>query len=80
LLQQIADTADEEISCSQCLDLTPHYVDMEISGGDIDRLPRLAQHLRQCQVCREEYETLRDLVRLDAEKGASSLDEPRGSD
>jgi hypothetical protein len=67
LLRQIADTADEEISCTECLDLVPQYVDMEISGGNLNTLARLTQHLRQCHVCREEYETLRDLVRLEVE-------------
>jgi predicted anti-sigma-YlaC factor YlaD len=70
LLQAIADTDDEEISCSECFDLVPEYVDLEVAGTADERtLPRLQQHLRQCAVCREEYEAVRDLVRLEAEGG-----------
>lgn len=43
------------------------------------KLPRLRQHLNQCGVCREEYETLRDLVRLEAEGRLPSVDELRNS-
>jgi hypothetical protein len=73
LLQHIADTDDEEISCAECFDLVPQYVDLEVAGqaGDQTLLP-LQQHLRQCGVCREEYEALRDLVRLEADGRAPS--------
>jgi hypothetical protein len=75
LLQNISDTDDEEISCAECFDLVPQYVDLEVAGQASARtLPRLQQHLRQCGVCREEYEVLRDLVRLDADG------RPAGSD
>ena len=74
LLQSIADTEDEEISCTECLDLVPKYVDLEVAEEISDRtLPQLRQHLRQCGVCREEYEMLRDLV-LDADSRPPSSD------
>jgi hypothetical protein len=79
LLQHIAATEDEEISCTECFDLVPQYVDLEIAGQVADKLPRLRQHLNQCGVCREEYETLRDLVRLEAEGRFPSVDELRNS-
>lgn len=72
LLQSIADTDDEEISCAECFDLVSQYVDLEVGGkAGAGTLPRLQQHLRQCGVCREEYEALRDIVRLDADRGTS---------
>ena len=75
LLQRIADTDDEEISCTECFDLVAQYVDLEVTGQATDAtLPRLQQHLRQCGVCREEYEVLRDLVRLDADGLAPASD------
>ncbi len=78
LLQQIRATQDEELSCSECFDLVSHYVDLELAGKDAaGRLPRLAQHLGQCLVCREEYEMLRDLARLEAAGRAPSIDELR---
>jgi hypothetical protein len=37
-----------------------------VAGKDAaQQMPELAQHLAQCRVCREEYETLLELVRLD---------------
>ena len=67
-LQRIADTQDEEISCTDCFDALSAAVDLEMAGTAVSRaLPRLWQHLQQCAVCREEYETLRDLVRLEAD-------------
>jgi hypothetical protein len=76
LLRSIADTDDDEISCTECFDLVSHYVDLEIAGVVSDQtLPRLTQHLRQCGVCREEYEMLRDLARLEAkDRGTSAND------
>ena len=81
LLRRIWNTEDEEISCAECFDLVPQYVDLEVTGAVTDTtLPGLRQHLDQCGVCREEYETLRDLVRLEAEgRLPSSEDEARDS-
>jgi hypothetical protein len=80
LLQDVADTDDEEISCTECFDLVSEHVDAEVAGIVGDRtMPRLQQHLRQCDVCREEYEVLRDLARLEAEGRAPSADDLRRS-
>jgi hypothetical protein len=80
LLGHIADTQDEEISCTECLDLVSQYADLELAGtAGETTLPRLQQHLRQCGVCREEYEVLRDLLRLEAESPAPLADDMRGS-
>jgi hypothetical protein len=68
LLQNIADTDDQELSCTECLERVPQYVDLEVAGQDDDRtMFPLQRHLRQCSVCREEYEALRDLV-LDTDR------------
>lgn len=66
-LLKILETQDEEISCSQCFDLISQYVDLENDGkaGGAGWEP-VRHHLNQCLACREEYETLRDLTRLDA--------------
>jgi len=66
LVRLIADTREQELSCTDCFDGLAAYVDLEAGGGDAAAaLPGLAQHLRQCGVCREEYEVLRDLARGD---------------
>jgi hypothetical protein len=78
LLRLAARTQDEELSCSECFDLLPQYVDLEIEGRHPDfRLPLFQQHLEQCAVCREEYETVRELARLEAEGRPPSIDDLR---
>ena len=65
-LQNISKTQEEEISCSECFDLVSHFVEVELSGADAaKKMPQLKQHLDQCPACREEYEALRDLARLE---------------
>ena len=79
-LQNIYQTRDEEISCSECFDLVSQYVDVELSGEDAARqMPQLTHHLKQCAACREEYETLRDLARLDKDGKLPSADDPGDS-
>jgi hypothetical protein len=69
LLRHVWETEDEEISCTECFDLVPQYVDLQVSGGVTDdTLPRLKHHLDRCAVCREEYEAVRDFVCLDDER------------
>jgi len=79
-LRHIWETEDQEISCTECFDLVPQYVDLEITGQVAHKkLPRLRQHLNQCGVCREEYEVLRDLARGEAEGRLPPTDELRNS-
>lgn len=80
LLRHVCGTEDEEISCTECFDLVPPYVDLEFAGHvGPTTAPRLRQHLDQCGACREEYETLRDLRRLEAEGRLPSIEELRNS-
>ena len=75
-LQNIAQTQEQEISCSECFDLVSHFVEVELSGADaVKKMPQLKQHLDQCPACREEYETLRDLTRLENEGKLPSSDD-----
>ena len=68
LLRRVWETEDEELSCTKCFELVPQYVDLEIAGEVAEKqVPRLRQHLDQCAGCREAYEMLRDLVRLEAD-------------
>lgn len=71
LLRHVIETEVEEISCSECFDLLAAGVELEVSGApSAPASVRLAHHLRQCGVCREEYETLRDFVRSEGEDPA----------
>ena len=76
-IEQIAKTREREISCSECFDLIAEYVDAELAAQEpTPRMGRVAQHLGQCRVCREEYEVLHDLAALDNRGERSS---PNGS-
>jgi predicted anti-sigma-YlaC factor YlaD len=68
LLRLVLRTEDEELSCTACFELLPVYVDLEVAGEAPEvRVPLFQRHLEQCAVCREEYETLRALARLEGE-------------
>ena len=72
-LRNIYNTQEKEISCSECFDLVSGFVDLELAGGDpAVKMPLVIQHLHQCAACREEYETLRDLRRLEEDGEAPS--------
>ena len=75
-LQNIHNTQDEELSCSECFDIVSHFVEVEVSGNDAAaKMPRVQQHLDQCPACRAEYETLRDLQRLENNDDLPSIDD-----
>ncbi len=75
-LQAIYHTQDKEISCTECFDLVSGYVELELSSGNPEaRMPQMKQHLDQCPTCREEYEALRDLRRLEENGKMPSTDD-----
>lgn len=76
----IAETRPDEISCSECLDRISVYVEAEQAGHDsFAEMTPVAQHLVQCQVCREEYEVLSELVALEKDGRAPSIDDLKAS-
>jgi hypothetical protein len=75
-LRNIYETQDEEISCTECFDLVSRFVELEVSGQDaVANMPQVKQHLNQCPACRDEYEILRDLRRLEEQSGIPSSDD-----
>jgi predicted anti-sigma-YlaC factor YlaD len=75
-LKNIYNTQEEEISCSECFDSVSHFVDAELAGEHPEiKMPRVKQHLDQCPACHAEYETLRDLRRLEEEDKLPSVDD-----
>ena len=75
-LRNIYETQEEEISCTECFDLSSRYVELEIAGQDAAaQMPELRQHLNQCRACRDEYEALRDLRLLEEKGEMPSLDD-----
>jgi hypothetical protein len=70
LLHNVELTQDEEIDCTTCLEQVPVYVDRELASANVaEEMPGLHLHLLQCGDCFEEYEALRDLVKLDSSSG-----------
>lgn len=79
-LRKIYKTQPEEISCTECFEHVSSFVEMEVAGQDAAaQMPQLKQHLEQCQACRDEYETLRDLRRLEEADQFPSLDDLQNS-
>ncbi len=75
-LQNIQTTQDAELSCSECFDQVSHFVELELSGMDaVQQMPQLKQHLEQCPACQQEYETLRDLGKLENKGQLPSVDD-----
>jgi hypothetical protein len=62
-LERILGPTGYEVSCEQCFELLDEYVELELAGIDADaRLPGLRAHLEGCPACREDHESLRELV------------------
>jgi hypothetical protein len=71
LIARLLGPAGPEVSCDECFERLDEYVELELAGADADRrLPGLREHLQGCQACREDHESLRDFVRLEAQAGA----------
>ena len=63
LIARLLGPAGPEVSCEDCFELLDRYVDLEVSGQDADaRLPGMRANLQGCPACREDHESLRDLV------------------
>ena len=52
-----------EVTCEECFERLDEYVDAELAGRDPEGpVPGMAAHLAGCPACREEHESLRELV------------------
>ena len=52
-----------EVSCEECFERLDEYVDAELAGRDPESaVPGMAAHLAGCPACREDHESLRELV------------------
>jgi anti-sigma factor RsiW len=67
LLAALLGPGEAELTCEECFDLLDRYVDLGETRADADRaVPGMRAHLAGCPACREDHESLRDLVREDA--------------
>jgi hypothetical protein len=52
-----------EVSCDECFERLDEYVELELAGAVADAgLPGMREHLQGCPACREDHESLRELV------------------
>jgi hypothetical protein len=62
-LGRLLGPAEPEIGCDECFDELDRYVELEVGGKDADAaVPGLRAHLAGCPACREEHESLHELV------------------
>jgi hypothetical protein len=68
-LGRLLGSPGDELDCNQCFERLDELVELELSGTDPAPLPAVRAHLEGCRDCREEYESLRALLRADDESG-----------
>ena len=62
-LSRLLGPAEPEVGCDVCFQELDRYVELELAGEPVDAiLPGLRTHLEGCPACREEHDSLRDLI------------------
>jgi hypothetical protein len=61
--------AGPEIGCEECFEVLDVYVELELDGSHADAaVPGMAAHLEGCPACREERDSLRDLIARESDR------------
>ena len=64
LLGRVLGPGGPEVSCDECFEHLDRYVEAELDGGDIEAaVPGMSAHLEGCPACREEHDSLLELLR-----------------
>ena len=64
LLKRVLGPAGPEITCEQCFEQLDVYVEHELEGRDPDAaVPGMLAHLEGCPACKEDHESLLELLR-----------------
>jgi predicted anti-sigma-YlaC factor YlaD len=62
-LKRLLGPAEPELLCDECFEKLDEYVELELEGAQADdRIPGMRAHLAGCPACREDYDSLRELV------------------
>ena len=62
-LRRVLGPAAPEVDCDACFEQLDRYVELELAGKDADAaIPGLRAHLDGCPACREEHDSLYELV------------------
>jgi hypothetical protein len=66
-LKRLLGPVEPELLCDECFEKLDYYVELELRGREADeQIPGMRPHLEGCPACREEYDSLRELVRSEA--------------
>jgi hypothetical protein len=66
MIDELLGPEGPEVSCEECFERLDEYVELELAGDDAEaRVPGMRAHLEGCPACREDHESLRELVRSD---------------
>ena len=72
LIAALLGPAGPELTCEECFEQLDRYVDLEHAGADADRaVPGMRAHLRGCPACRDDHDSLLELVAADDQPYAS---------
>ena len=62
-LRRVLGPVGPDIGCDECFDRLDEYVELELAGRDPEATaPGMRAHLDGCPACREEHDSLRDLL------------------
>jgi hypothetical protein len=62
-LDRLLGPTSPDIGCDVCFERLDEYVELELRDADADaRIPGMREHLAGCGACREEHESLRELL------------------
>jgi predicted anti-sigma-YlaC factor YlaD len=63
-LSMIKNTKENELSCDDVLELIDQFAELAIEGKNVSEImPQIQQHLDMCPDCREEYESLLEILK-----------------
>jgi hypothetical protein len=66
IIARLLGPSEPEVGCDECFAELDRYVELEVAGADADAaVPGLRAHLEGCPACREEHDSLLELVRGD---------------
>jgi len=67
MLGRLLGPPGDEVGCDECFEHLDEYVELELRGEDAEAsLPGFRAHFAGCPACREEHESLLELVRGDS--------------
>jgi hypothetical protein len=72
MIDELLGPSGPELSCEACFEQLDEYVELEVAGEDADgRIPGMREHLEGCPACREDHESLRELVEADRSRDST---------